>query len=67
MKNWEKPEYGIDLSQSSAALLCIRRKALGAGSAGYGPRLFDSYGVYAGPAELPIPFNYSKKEINQYD
>jgi len=53
----EKPEYRIDLPQTSATVLCISHKTLGVGSAGCGPRPFEQYLVYA----EPTTFSYTIK------
>ncbi len=53
----EKPEYKIDLPQSSATVLCISHKTLGVGSASCGPRPLDQYLVFA----EPITFSYTFK------
>lgn len=52
----EKPEYKIDLPQSSATVLCISHKTLGAGSAGCGPKPLDQYLVYAEPTSFSYTF-----------
>jgi beta-galactosidase len=53
----EKPEYKIDLPQSSATVLCISHKTLGVGSAGCGPKPLDQYQVFAEPTS----FSYTIK------
>jgi len=53
----EKPEYRIDLPQSSATVLCISHKTLGVGSNGCGPKPLEQYQVFAGPAS----FSYTIK------
>jgi len=45
----EKPEYKIDLPQSSATVLCISHNTLGVGSASCGPKPLDQYLVFAAP------------------
>ncbi len=50
----EKPEYKIDLPQSSATVLCISHKTLGVGSASCGPKPLDQYLVFA----EPVSFSY---------
>jgi beta-galactosidase len=52
----EKPEYKIDLPQSSATVLCISHKTLGVGSAGCGPKPLDQYLVYAEPTSFSYTF-----------
>jgi beta-galactosidase len=53
----EKPEYKIDLPQSSASVLCISHKTLGVGSASCGPKPLDQYLVFA----APTTFSYTLK------
>jgi len=53
----EKPEYKIDLPQSSATVLCISHKTLGVGSASCGPKPLDQYMVFA----EPVSFSYTIK------
>ncbi len=53
----EKPEYKIDLPQSSSTVLCISHKTLGAGTGGCGPKPLEQFRVYAAPTS----FNYTIK------
>jgi beta-galactosidase len=53
----EKPEYKIDLPQSSATVLCVSHKTLGVGSNGCGPRPLEQYQVFAEPTS----FSYTIK------
>lgn len=46
----EKPEYTIDLPESSATVLCINARTLGVGSASCGPKPLDPYIVWSEPA-----------------
>jgi len=48
----EKPEYRIDLPQSSSTVLCISHKTLGVGSAGCGPKPLEQYQVFAEPTSF---------------
>jgi beta-galactosidase len=48
----EKPEYTIDLPESSATVLCINAKTLGVGSASCGPKPLDPYIVWSDPAKF---------------
>jgi beta-galactosidase len=43
----EKPEYTIDLPESSATVLCVNAKTLGVGSASCGPKPLDQYIVWS--------------------
>lgn len=43
----EKPEYTIDLPESSASVLCLSARTLGVGSNGCGPRPLDPYIVWS--------------------
>ncbi len=52
----EKPEYKIDLPQSSATVLCISHKTLGVGSAGCGPKPLDQYLIFAEPTTFSYTF-----------
>jgi beta-galactosidase len=52
----EKPEYKIDLPQSSATVLCISHKTLGVGSASCGPKPLDQYLIYAEPTSFSYTF-----------
>jgi beta-galactosidase len=52
----EKPEYKIDLPQSSATVLCICHKTLGVGSASCGPKPLDQYLIFASPTEFSYTF-----------
>ena len=55
----DKPEYRIDLPQSSSTVLCISHQTLGVGSNGCGPRPLPQYIVYA----APTTFTYTLKLI----
>jgi len=44
------PEYTIDLPESTATVLTLATRTLGAGSAACGPRPLDQYIVYSDPA-----------------
>ena len=48
----EKTEYRIDLPKSSATVLCVSHKTLGAGSAGCGPKPLPQYQVFAEPTSF---------------
>lgn len=56
----EKPEYRIDLPESTATVFCVSAKTLGVGSNGCGPRPLDPYIVWSEPATFsyvlrPVP------------
>jgi beta-galactosidase len=55
----DKPEYRIDLPQSSSTVLCISHQTLGVGSNGCGPRPLPQYIAYA----APTTFTYTLKLI----
>jgi beta-galactosidase len=58
----DKPEYRIDLPQSSATVLCISHQTLGVGSNGCGPRPLPQYIAYA----APTTFTYTLKLIPEF-
>ena len=49
-------EYKVDLPPSTATVLCLSARTLGAGSAGCGPRPLDEYIVWS---DQPVNFTYS--------
>jgi beta-galactosidase len=59
-----KPEYSIDLPDSTATALILASKTLGVGSASCGPRPLEQYIVWSDPTALRYTLRLLPKGVN---